>query len=114
MRNVSVPLTLMANWLSRQRLCIQYNLGASTFVSATMHAPRDLHQKAASGAVDARKTEFVEALQSDLLGPVLFRKILRFAVDPNLLLLTKELRWPGAPPEVPIPKRTSAEMSQDA
>ena len=74
MRNVSVPLTLMANWLSRQRLCIQYNLGASTFVSATMHAPRDLHQKAASGAVDARKTEFVEALQSDLLGPVLFEK----------------------------------------
>jgi hypothetical protein len=29
-------------------------------------------------------------------------------------LLTKELRWPSAPQEVPILKRTSAEMSRDA
>jgi hypothetical protein len=32
----------------------------------------------------------------------------------RLPLLTKELRWPSAPQEVPILKRTSAEMSRDA
>ena len=30
------------------------------------------------------------------------------------LTVTKKLRWPSAPQEVPILKRTSAEMSRDA
>ena len=52
--------------MSVGRLCIQYNLGASTFV----HAP---------------KTEFVEVFQSDFTCPVLVEKILHFAPRANHL-----------------------------